>query len=165
MISVRSITAGDWCDYRNIRLRALRDSPDAFGSTYEAEAVRNDDAWESRIADAIASGTSRILVALNQQELCGLVWCKLSASDPEAADIFQMWVAPTSRGSGAGRALLEEALTWARGTGARRVRLDVAASNSRAMRLYKSCGFRPAGPLEPLRDGSDLVVQPMELVF
>ena len=56
MITVRSITAGDWREYRNIRLRALRDSPDAFGSSYEAEAVRNDDAWKSRIADAIASG-------------------------------------------------------------------------------------------------------------
>lgn len=56
MITVRSITAGNWRDYRNIRLRALRDSPDAFGSSYEEEAVRTDDAWESRIADAIASG-------------------------------------------------------------------------------------------------------------
>ena len=100
-----------------------------------------------------------------ESAVCGLVWCKLSASDPLAADIFQMWVAPASRGSGAGRAVLKEALAWARGTGARRVRLDVAASNSPAMRLYRSCGFRPAGPLEPLGDGSDLVVQPMELVF
>lgn len=54
MITVRSITAGDWRDYRNMRLRALRDSPDAFGSTYAAEAVRTDDAWKSRIAEAIA---------------------------------------------------------------------------------------------------------------
>ena len=165
MITVRSITASDWRDYRNIRLRALRDSPDAFGSTLAAEAVGTDDAWKSRIAGAIASGKSRILFALNQQEVCGLVWCKLPASDPEVADIFQMWVAPASRGSGAGSALLKEALAWARGAGARRVRLDVTATNSPAMGLYRSCGFRPVGTVELLRDGSDLVVQPMELVF
>lgn len=79
------------------------------------------------------------------------------------ADIFQMWVAPSSRGLGAGRALLKEAIAWVASVNAHRVRLGVTATNSPAMRLYRGQGFRPVGALEPLREDSNLMVQTMEL--
>ncbi|MCQ4260594.1 GNAT family N-acetyltransferase [Stutzerimonas stutzeri] len=163
MLEVRSVVVGDWQEYRDIRLRALLDSPDAFGSTYEAEVVRTDEQWQARIAAASISGNDRVLFAMYHERVCGLTWCKLSASVPEEADLFQMWVDPASRGAGAGRALLAESLAWARNIGARRVRLGVTAADSPAMRLYTAHGFRPAGSLEPLRDGSCLFMQ--EMVF
>jgi ribosomal protein S18 acetylase RimI-like enzyme len=163
MIEVRSINAGDWQEYRDIRLRALLDSPDSFGSIYEAEVVRTDEAWEARITAASTSGKDRVLFAIYLEKVCGLAWCKLSASAPEEADLFQMWVDPTLRGAGVGRALLEESLAWAKSIGAHRVRLSVTATNNPAMRLYTSHGFSSIGPLEPLRDGSGLLAQ--EMVF
>lgn len=163
MISVRSIASHEWREYRDLRLRALRDSPDAFGSTYGMEVARPDDIWSSRINSAISSGTERAFFASNQEEVCGLVWCKLSASEPGVADIFQKWVAPSSRGLGAGRALLNEAIAWGASVNAHRVRLGVTATDSPAMRLYRDQGFRPVGALEPLREDSNLMVQTMEL--
>ncbi|MNJ78270.1 Mycothiol acetyltransferase [compost metagenome] len=74
-----------------------------------------------------------------------------------------MWVAPEARGLGAGRALLQSALDWARRAGMRHVRLGVTAADSPAMRLYRAQGFLPAGPLEPLREGSPLMAQAMAL--
>ena len=161
MISVRPIEAGEWRSYRDLRLQSLQDSPDAFASTYESEAGRADEAWSSRLAGAVSSGRARIFVALDHQRMCGVVWCKL----PEAgvAEIFQMWVDPAFRGQGAGGALLHEALEWAKSVGVRRVCLGVTAADTPAMALYKACGFRPVGSLEPLRDGSGLMSQPMEL--
>ena len=35
MISIRPIAAHEWHQYREIRLRALQDAPQAFGSTWE----------------------------------------------------------------------------------------------------------------------------------
>lgn len=163
MLEVRSVAVDDWQEYRDIRLRALLDSPDAFGSTYEAEVVRTDEQWQARIAAASISGNDRVFFAMYHERVCGLTWCKLSASVPEEADLFQMWVDPASRGAGAGRALLAESLAWARNIGARRVRLGVTAADSPAMRLYTAHGFRPVGSLEPLRDGSCLLMQ--EMVF
>ena len=112
MISVRPVEAGEWRSYRDLRLQSLQDSPDAFASTYESEAGRTDEVWASRLAGAVSSGQARIFVALDHQQMCGLVWCKL----PEAgvAEIFQMWVDPARRGLGAGGALLHEALEWAK---------------------------------------------------
>ena len=93
----------------------------------------------------------------------GLVWCKLSTDEPMVANVFQMWVDPASRGMGAGRALLNEAVDWAERVGARRICLGVTAAETPAMRLYLACGFRLAGEIEPLRESSSLMVQPMSL--
>ncbi|WP_374122304.1 GNAT family N-acetyltransferase [Variovorax boronicumulans] len=146
-----------------MRLRALLDSPDAFGSTYAAEADRTDAMWAGRISAATSSGQDRVLLARHREEVCGLVWCKLSTDAPTVANLFQMWVDPASRGMGAGRALLEEAIAWAEGLGARRVCLGVTVAETPAMHLYLACGFRPSGRTEPLREDSRLAVQPMSL--
>ena len=163
MISVRPITAQEWPAYRDIRLKALQESPDAFGSTWEAEVLRTDENWSTRIAAAVSGNLDRALFAIKGEQVCGLVWCKLSASEAGVADIYQMWVDPAARGQGAGHALLTQALAWAKSSGARRVRLGVTAADSPAMRLYQSQGFCSVGALEPLREGSELMAQAMEL--
>lgn len=95
--------------------------------------------------------------------LCGLVWCKLSASEPVLADIYQMWVAPSARGLRAGFALLDTAVQWAKSRQAACVRLGVTLTNEAAVRLYESYGFVPSGEPEPLREGSSLMSQTLVL--
>ena len=148
-----------------MRLRALLDSPNAFGSTYEAEAERADAMWSARIAAATSSGKDRVLFAFNREDVCGLVWCKLSATERAVANVFQMWVDPVSRGMGAGRALLKEAVAWADSLGVTCIFLGATAAETPAMRLYVACGFRPVGVLEPLRENSSLMVQSMSLAL
>lgn len=163
MISVRKIEPSEWPTYRGIRLRALQDSPNAFGGTYELELARPDHLWASGLSDANASGKDAPLFALDGEKICGLAWCKLDASEQDVANLFQMWVAPESRGRGAGRELMNAAISWARGAGARRVRLGVTVGDSPASRLYSTLGFVTLGGLEPLREGSSLMSATMEL--
>ena len=162
---IRRIRPEEWPAYRDIRLAALRDSPDSFGSTYEAEVARPDELWSSRVLAASTSGMDLALLAEEDGAACGLAWCKISSSEPGLADVFQMWVAPGSRGRGAGRALLGEIAAWARGAGVRTLRLGVTVADSPAMRLYRSFGFRPEGPTEPLREGSTLMAQTLVLAL
>src|SRR5215213_2339637 len=55
-------------------------------------------------------------------------------------------VDPAHRGKGAGRALVEDALEWARREGYRAMQFNaVAASNTRAVALYRSLGFEVLG--------------------
>jgi ribosomal protein S18 acetylase RimI-like enzyme len=163
--TLRTVAPGDWPQYRAVRLRALQDAPDAFGSSYAAEEGRADAQWADRVAAACGSGRDRLVLAARAgtDTACGLVWCKLSAADPGRADLFQMWVDPAARGLGIGGALLGDVLAWAARAGAARVCLGVTASNSAAMRLYARHGFRAAGPTALLREGADLRVQPMVL--
>ena len=163
MISIRPVDPHEWPQYRDIRLRALRDAPDAFGSTWEAEAARADADWAARLQAAVAGDRDSVLFAVNGEQACGLVWCKLCADEPGVADLFQMWVDPAVRGRGAGQALLAQAVAWAWEMGMRRVRLGVTAADSPAMRLYLAHGFRAEGGLQPPREGSGLQVQAMAL--
>ncbi len=162
MFIIRPIKANEWAAYRAVRLRALQDSPNAFGSTYDAESSGSDQHWADRLQTLETSGRDRALVSETSDGFCGLAWCKISAVETSQANIYQMWVAPEVRGQGIGRRLLTGALNWAVGAGVRRVVLGVTVSDSPAWRLYVSMGFRPVGQPQPLREGSIVQAQTME---
>lgn len=162
---VRPIRPDEWQSYRDIRLRALQDAPDAFGSTHDIERERPDDLWASRLRAASTSGTDLPLFAIVGDTLCGLAWCKISEADASVAHLYQMWVAPGARGQGAGGALLDEAIAFARRVGARMLCLGVTIADSPATRLYRSRGFVAAGAPVPLREGSALQAQNMRLAL
>jgi ribosomal-protein-alanine N-acetyltransferase len=55
--------------------------------------------------------------------------------------LLNVAVAPPSRRCGVGRALVTEVLSYARSIGARRILLEVRASNRAAIALYEGLGF------------------------
>ncbi|MGQ0798138.1 MAG: GNAT family N-acetyltransferase [Methanobacteriota archaeon] len=56
--------------------------------------------------------------------------------------VYDVWVAPAHRGRGVGRHLVSWAVDWARGRGYRKIKLEVAATNAAARRIYERFGFR-----------------------
>ncbi|MCC7542796.1 MAG: GNAT family N-acetyltransferase [Deltaproteobacteria bacterium] len=59
------------------------------------------------------------------------------------AFVDELYVAPSHRRRGLGRALLLEGITLATREGASTVHLEVAAADEAKLRLYESAGFRP----------------------
>lgn len=47
---VRPFIPSEWQQYRDTRLNALEDSPDAFGSVYETATLLADSKWQDRLA-------------------------------------------------------------------------------------------------------------------
>ena len=85
MVSVRPVQAHEWRTYQALRLTAVRDSPDTFGSTYELEAAHADHFWMERIQEASLSDTDCVLLAEKEGQACGLIWCQLSAAESGTA--------------------------------------------------------------------------------
>jgi len=164
-IAIQEFLPDDWSLYRDLRLAALSDSPDAFGSTLSTELERPPEMWRDRLQAAKTSGLNLPLLAHANAQPAGLVWAKVDGSQHGVINVFQMWVAPEHRGQGIGRALLGCVLAWAKQQAARELHLGVACGDSPAMRLYLSNGFSPFGRTEPLRDGSALQAQRMRLVL
>jgi GNAT superfamily N-acetyltransferase len=146
-----------------LRLRALADSPGAFGSTLAAEKDRSDADWSSRLDSGAGSGMDLPLVALVDGVPVGLAWGRIDRENHSVANLYQMWVAPDYRRIGIGRMLLEAVINWAKGKNVDYLDLGVTYRDSPAMRLYLRAGFEPAGQPEPLRPGSDLLCQSMRL--
>ena len=163
--SIRTCAADEWRSYRDLRLRALADSPDAFGSTLAAEAGRPDAEWARRLASSADARVSLPLVAELGGELIGLAWGRIDASAPDVAALYQMWVAPTHRGRGVGQKLLEAVIAWATAQNAASLELGVTCGDSPARRLYERTGFKPLGEPQPLRPGSTLLAQLMRLAL
>jgi len=55
--------------------------------------------------------------------------------------LYDLFVTPSARGTGAGRALMEAAEAHARRTGAARLQLETAKTNTIGQSLYESCGW------------------------
>jgi GNAT superfamily N-acetyltransferase len=161
--SIRPFSSDEWALYKSLRLAALADAPNAFGSTLAAEQGRPDGEWSARLASGAGSGYDRPLVAQIGARAIGLAWGKIEPSKPELAHVYQMWVAPTCRRQGVGQLLLDDLTGWARAMGAQHLCLGVTCGDSSAMRLYLRVGFRCIGPSGPLRPGSALMAQPMRL--
>lgn len=167
--TVRKFESREWMIYRDLRLRALAESPDAFGSTLAIEQVRADEDWATRLATSATSGLDLPLLAQADGRSAGLAWARTDARadalNKSVVNLYQMWVAPESRGRGLGRMLLRAAIDWARTLNAQAVHLGVTCGETSAMRLYTREGFQPSGQREALRPGSPLFAQPMRLLL
>ena len=57
-IPVRRIQPGEWRLFRDLRLAALQESPQAFSSVYASALERSEESWRDQ-ADATAAGAER----------------------------------------------------------------------------------------------------------
>jgi ribosomal protein S18 acetylase RimI-like enzyme len=164
-ITIRRFEPSEWRMYRDLRLRALSDSPNAFGSTYAREATRSDSEWSDRLSTGAAAQDQIPLVALVDETPVGLAWGRQDEHEPTTAHLFQVWVSPEHRGQGVGRLLTTAVIAWANELGLSTLRLGVTASHPAALHLYRRAGFVDAGAPEALRPGSPVSCQPMQLAL
>ncbi|WP_409493422.1 GNAT family N-acetyltransferase [Amycolatopsis sp. cmx-11-12] len=141
MLLVRRLAAGDLDVFREIRLRALMDTPENYGSIAASERAQSDEEWLARLAG------DAWFAAFDDGRPVGLV---AGRARDDGWILYSMWVAPEARGRGLGTKLMGEVRSAAEADGAREVWLHVAEDNDRARRLYLRLGFIATGDLEPM---------------
>jgi ribosomal protein S18 acetylase RimI-like enzyme len=145
-VSIRRLQSDDAPAYRALRLRALRDHPEAFTSSYEEDEREPPESARSRLA----SPGTQFWGAFQDGALCGMVGLvrEARAKNRHKATVVAMYVAPECAGRGLGRALLEALVDQARADGIESLLLTVTEGNDPARRLYEAAGFRSFG-IEP----------------
>ena len=148
-MNIRQLASHDAPVYQPLRLRALREHPEAFGSSLEDEQPLPLEQVSRQLDDI--SGNSVSFGAWLDGQLVGIVSLFRSPrlKTRHKALLGGMYVAPEVRGNRIGKALLEHTLSHARTMdGLEDVTLAVTVGNNSARRLYLGAGFVPYG-VEP----------------
>ena len=148
---IRRIRNDEGLRLRALRLRALADSPMAFGATLAEEEAFDERVWHERAAGG-ATGVDRItFVAERGAEWIGIATGLAKSVEPSGPMLVGMFVAPEERGRGVGAMLVEAIVDWARAANATELCLWVTSTNAAAISLYRRCGFESTGEDRPRR--------------
>lgn len=92
------------------------------------------------ILASIRPMTGLFMTELAGRETLSVIRC---VCDGDLAGMFELGTHPDYRRAGHGRAIMASAMKWATSNGARSAWLQVVASNSAAISLYRALGFLP----------------------
>lgn len=136
--ALRRLRGEDAPAFRQIRLQALHEHPEAFGASWEEE----QDQPESRFAERLENGHV-IGGILGENTIVGTIGISRSKGQKtqHIGSIWGMYVTPAARGKGLARQLLNAAMAEF-GPSVRSVRLCVESNNDPAIKLYESAGFK-----------------------
>ena len=149
-MEIRPLTLSDAPRWYAIRVRMLRDHPEAFGSDVDDVEAKGIAGVEERIRNH-GGPDSRMFGAFDGEELVGTIayYFEGPKKRRHVRILWGMYVSPEVRGGGVGRALVERVLAEVAALpGVERIALEVSASNTAARRLYEATGFESYG-VEP----------------
>jgi ribosomal protein S18 acetylase RimI-like enzyme len=151
-ISLERIDVHAWKLWRELRLEALREAPDAFGSTLAQWLDAPESRWIQRLESVPFNLIARLF-----GEPAGIVSC-IEPRDGGVAELISLWVAPFARGRGVADTLIQAVIAWAAEQNASGVMLAVRANNTRAIELYRRNAFADAGPHPDPESACELVM-------
>ncbi len=138
-VVLRTPSEDEWELFRDVRLRALREDPGAFGSNAHLEADRAEAEWRARCP--------RMTLAFLDGEAVGMAgWFAHDGT----CEIVGMWVAPEARRRGIGAGLVERVVAHLRyHRPGMPIVLGHVDDNLTARALYLGLGFVDAGVRSP----------------
>ena len=149
-VTIRPATEADALAYRNLRLEALHDCPEAFSSDYETYVAKPLSFWADRLKLGGPEGAVKLYFAAHEGQLvgmCGLAYTNLPKTR-HSAYIVSVYVRPGWRGLHIAEALIAACLDWGRAQGITVAKLGVAVTNVAAIQCYVRSGFQVYG-IEP----------------
>lgn len=144
MISCRRAEVEDVELFKDIRLCALQDSPDAFGSTYEGAMERSGSSWRDQLLATVSGNLRNTQFAFDASTCIGIAALYREEGLDHGA-LLMMWVHPDYRGTEAATLLVSNLLSWAKGIGLSSVELSVTNTKVRAIAFYQKLGFSSTG--------------------
>lgn len=146
LMEVRHVAADDWQVVRDLRLRALLDTPENFWAEH-AEEVEKDEGWWRGLIEEEAW-----FVAYDGDRPVGITAGIRDDESPETRrQLIAMWVPAEDRRRGVAGLLIDAVAAWARDGGADVLELYVTSTNEAGFLVYEGAGFRRTGVTYPHR--------------
>ena len=159
-MEILKLPVDTWSQYRELRLRALKEDPEAFSSSYAMERQQPEEFWKKRLSDAERGERSWLLFARRDDKLIGMIGAYMEGDATETAKVISVYVPREERGNGISRRLMEEMLRVLSDVPMlKKARLDVNVSQLAAICLYRRFGFRETGRKPAVTGAGEAVEQ------
>jgi ribosomal protein S18 acetylase RimI-like enzyme len=166
MIFLQPVSPQTASAFKEVRLRALQDSPLAFSSTYTRESELPQEEWIARSQRWDGEGSVLYLAFddLHPLHACGMVACYGEQNSGRLrGHVISMWVDPAYRRAGVGRMLIDALKTWASSRGMHELKLMVTSVNQPAIDFYIRMGFLMSGMTGPYPNDAAVIEHEMLL--
>ena len=136
---IDKLASGELARFRALRLEALRDAPEAFGTTWGQASKWPESRWSELFNSMV------VFIAGVGDEDVGML---RGGSEGGSARLGSLWVRRDARRRGVAATLIEAVTDWATSEGYERITLQVGVHQAAARRMYEEAGF--AGVGEPI---------------
>ena len=155
-IQISQAEPGDYKRVRELRLSALKDSPNSFGAKYEVLKERPDNYWQQ-----VLKASSWCLVSIDGIDIGLLAVDRADKDRNSDCWLSGWWITPTHRGQGVSKLMAQWVYELCRKNGWQKIGLGVWPDNKTAIAVYLKLGFVAADSLLPSRSIPGLMYQPM----
>ena len=137
----------EWEKFRDLRLRGLKEEPQAFGASYEENLKYTEEEWKRRLQNALEEKTNWLIFAKDGDKLVGLIGAFVNKEkSQDTATIYSVYVPREERGKGIAKKLMEELLERIlKNKDIKKLELDVNKDQVAAVGLYEKFGFKIVG--------------------
>jgi ribosomal protein S18 acetylase RimI-like enzyme len=127
---------GEWVTLREMRLAALRESPEAFLASHSEESTFEEQKWRAEFVRGEWTVEIR-----NDKPIAFVGITREQSTPPNECYLEYMWVSPGFRRCGVATDLIKNVLRRLLKHGFSTIWLWVLDGNEPARRLYEKCGF------------------------
>jgi ribosomal protein S18 acetylase RimI-like enzyme len=139
-MNVRKLVHDDFQAWKILRLEALQDAPEAFGSSFEEEKAWSDAQFMGIMKDNVIFG------AFVENKLIGMAafYCGCTNKTRHKSNLWGMYVQSAYRKQGCAGKLLDAVISHAKNH-AEQLLLTVVTTNESGVHLYRKFGFEIYG--------------------
>lgn len=144
-VEIVKLQPQQWESYKDLRLRALKEEPQAFSSTYEDSVKYPDSFWQERLKQAYVGNSQWLLFAKQADNLVGMAGAYV-ADEEDAAEVVGVYVAREVRGQGISKKLVVDLINKIKqDKSIKKLLIGVNPEQVAAMGLYQGLGFKIIG--------------------
>ncbi len=164
-LQIRFLQVGEGALIKNIRLRALKESPSSFGQKYEDVADKPLSFWEDRAIEVNEMDDRSTILAIKDGHAVGMLYSFVRNENEKIGGLGGMWVDPSFRQKGVARSMVNRALEWQKEKGMKRLTFWNTEGNEASDQFYRRLGFVYTGQKEPLESDPNYHILEMEKIL